>query len=528
MGRMASDRSTDETPVPPTPTPLQGASEPVRARGLIPRALLDEDAVFVVKRLQQNGHEAYLVGGCVRDLIAGHEPKDFDVATDARPNRIKRLFRSAMVIGRRFRLVHVRFPGNHVVETSTFRGDPARLGIPPEEDDAADEEPREDSLADRFGSENVFGTAPEDARRRDFTVNALFYDPVKDEVIDWVGGLGDLRDRVIRSIGDPSARLREDPVRMIRAVHFAARMGFSIEPALEAAIRDQADLIADASGSRLYVELQKMLARGAARATFRRLYELGVLGAWIPELTEHLDVPMGWPAEAGGTHDEARRGEPEDLPASHATWNLLGAADRWGLATHGVPESLSLAVLVGPWLLDAWHRSGRQGFGPFLDFMEDTFRPVAVRMSVPRWVSGRLKDVLWMLQELRHPPRSGRVRRILFRPVFREALALFEMDLMARDGDPAELEAWRRLAREAGARLEPGGPEPRERVRDDRRPEGAPGRRSRRRRGRRGGRRSSQGAAPEASAWDPPPPEPDAPPRPPPRDAPDSFSEGIG
>jgi poly(A) polymerase len=269
--------------------------EPVVRRGLVPRALLDERAVGVVRRLQGSGHEAYLVGGCVRDLIAGLEPKDFDVATDAWPSRIRHLFRNARIIGRRFRLAHIHFPGGHVVETSTFRADP---GTPaPADTEATEERGEEPADEGRRGrpDENVFGTAPEDASRRDFTVNALFYDPMRDEVIDWVGGLADLDDGVIRSIGDPYVRLREDPVRMTRAVHFAERMGFRLEPVLERAIREMAGELAHASQARLYVELHKILGRGRARATLHRLWELGVLAVWLPELTEHLARASEWP-----------------------------------------------------------------------------------------------------------------------------------------------------------------------------------------------------------------------------------------
>src|SRR5262245_21802566 len=198
---------------PPVPEESQSAPRVVRGAGRIRRAALDPDAVQVVTRLQRSGHEAYLVGGCVRDLLLGLEPKDFDVATDASPNRVKRLFRNAFVIGRRFRLTHVRFPDGKVVETATFRRDPGEQGLDPERGEGP------------IYSDNVFGTAREDAFRRDFSVNALFYDPARDEVVDWVGGLADLETRTIRAIGDPAVRLREDPVRMIRAVHFAARMG---------------------------------------------------------------------------------------------------------------------------------------------------------------------------------------------------------------------------------------------------------------------------------------------------------------
>ena len=154
----------------------------------------------------------------------------------------------------------------------------------------------------------MFGTAEEDARRRDFTVNALFYDPSQDRVVDYVGGLADLETRTIRTIGDPERRLKEDPVRMIRAIHFAARIGGKLEPALERAIASCAEEIDKASRSRLYIELVKVLGRGSAARTLRSLYEHGVLRPWLPELVTFLDRPIDWPKQAGGTHAAASRG----------------------------------------------------------------------------------------------------------------------------------------------------------------------------------------------------------------------------
>ena len=490
---------------------------------------MDEQAVFVVRRLQNNGHEAYLVGGCVRDLLAGLEPKDFDVATDAHPNRVKRLFRSARVIGRRFRLVHVRFPGDHIIETATFRGDPSHRSLPDVPDD--DELPgrRRDW---RNSVENIFGTAPEDAYRRDFTINALFYDPVRSEVLDWVGGLSDLDNGLVRAIGDPGERIDEDPVRILRAVHFARRLDFELESELESAIKDQAACIQEASQARLYIELVKMLSRGRARATFQSLMKLGVLDAWLPELGEVLHEDIEWPSEPGGTHEEASQGEPEDAPAGHATWNLLGAADRFGLAAKKASESLILATLFGPWILHRFQASGGQGWGAFQASMERCFRPLALRMSVPRATYAQLQEQLFMLPQLRHPPaRTQARRRLLHRASFRDALTLFELDCAARDADDAAVEDWRERAREAGVRLD--GPPPgrqgrgRANNRADRgggsggrrtrggRSRGGRGR-SRGGRGRSGGGRSGRGrgsdtggsstAGPEAGAWTPPPP----------------------
>lgn len=512
-------REAQGVPAEPAPADGQPLEQPVIETGVVPRDLLDPHAVFVVKRLQQNGHEAYLVGGCVRDLLAGLEPKDFDVATDARPSRIKRLFRSARIIGRRFRLVHVLFPGDHVVETSTFRGDPARI-----EEEAERAGMDVEEWLERNGAENLFGTAPEDARRRDFPINALFYDPVRDEVIDFVGGLADLRERVVRSIGDPDHRLVEDPVRMLRAVHFAHRLGFTLEPGLEAAIARNAPRLADASQARLYAELVKIASRGHARGTLHQLWELRVLHAWIPELAAYLDRPMRWPEQEGGSHADAQRGEPAGLPAAHATWNMLGAADRWGLAAHAAPESLVVAALFGPWLLETWQDecdAGRGGphFLVFAEHVERTFRPVALRMSIPRWVSARLLDVLWMLLAMREPP-AARVRRSFFRAGFPEALTLLSLDLDSRDAPTDLLEAWTAVAHDVHAPVALGGTaQARDEALEQMPPDGR-----RRRRGGRGRRRGRGGEdegprsvlplADEAESWDPPEDPETAPPAP--------------
>jgi poly(A) polymerase len=517
--------------------PGEGSPEPrvVSGRGRVRRETLDPDAVHVVSRLQRMGHAAYLVGGCVRDLLLGLEPKDFDVATDATPNRIRRVFRNAWIIGRRFRLAHVRFPDGKVVETATFRADPGERGTHPEGDDRP------------IFWDNAFGTAAEDARRRDFTVNALFYDPFRDEVLDYVGGLEDVERRVIRTIGDPARRMREDPVRMVRAAHFAARMGGEVESSLLAAIRENASEIEKASPARLYVELLKVLTRGSARPTIWTLHEVGVLEHWLPELCAGLEEPIEWPQSGGGTHEAASRGEPEDVPAAHLTWNMLGAADAWGVAVHGAPDALALASLFGPWLLESYRKAPRAHDLP--THLEEEFRPLAVRMSVPRRVSGELRDALAMLDRLRHPPENrSRLHAMLRRPAFFAALDYFGLDLRARDHDLAPLDAWRALVAERRA-----GEERRRRARaagaaeEGAAPAAAPvedGEPPFRRR-RRGRRRSAdalspttspladgRGAEPEARAPRPPPPpparptppsEPPAPPKPPRR----PFGEGL-
>jgi hypothetical protein len=236
-----------------------------RPEHIISRKNIDPEALKVLYRLKNHGFVAYLVGGGVRDLLLARRPKDFDVGTSAHPQQVRKLFRNSFVVGRRFRLVHVRF-GRKVVEVSTFR----RASAPEEGD----------TLIRR---DNTFGTPEEDAFRRDFTVNALFYDIATFSVIDWVGGLSDLQDRVIRAIGDPAIRLREDPVRMLRAVALAARLDFTIDADTVEAIRFLRGEIVRSSPARILEEFYKILRQGRSRRTFELLHEHGLLAYLLPE-----------------------------------------------------------------------------------------------------------------------------------------------------------------------------------------------------------------------------------------------------
>src|SRR4029453_13665748 len=240
-------------------------SDPIiveRAAHSVSRSQIDPDALKVLYRLHQNGHVAYLVGGSVRDLLLGRRPKDFDVGTSAHPYQVKRLFKNCWVIGRRFRLAHVRF-GTKTIEVATFRRKVTA------EELAAAEEPGPDSpqtpedgsaASDRLvPRENTFGTAEEDAFRRDFTINALFYDIGTFAIIDYTGGLEDLRAGLVRSIGDPVERFHEDPVRMLRAIAMAARLGFTIDPPIDAAIANHRGEIARSAPARLIEEFYKLL-----------------------------------------------------------------------------------------------------------------------------------------------------------------------------------------------------------------------------------------------------------------------------
>jgi poly(A) polymerase len=246
-----------------------------RAEHTVSRRNIDGDALKVLYRLKNHAFHAYLVGGGVRDLLLGRKPKDFDISTDAHPQQVRKLFRNCFIIGRRFRLAHVRF-GRKVIEVSTFR---------------RQAEPEQgDTLIRR---DNTFGTPQEDAFRRDFTVNALFYDIASFSVIDYVGGLDDLQARIIRTIGEPEVRFREDPVRMLRAVALAARLSFTIDRDTLEAIRTLRGEIVKSSPARLLEEFYKILRQGAARRTLEMLHETGLLAYLLPEAVRDI-------AEGGG------------------------------------------------------------------------------------------------------------------------------------------------------------------------------------------------------------------------------------
>ncbi len=245
----------------------------------ISRDNISESALKVMARLRKAGFQAYLVGGAVRDLLLGGHPKDFDVATDATPEAVDDLFRNARIIGRRFRIVHVRF-GREVIEVTTFRGHHS------DDDTGAHAQQSESGVLLR---DNVYGTLEEDAVRRDLTVNALYYDAGKFEVFDHVGGLEDLEDRLIRVIGDPKQRYTEDPVRMLRVLRFAAKLDFDIEANTADAIDDCAHLLADIPAARLFDEFLKLFMAGYARSTLDDLLEFDLLKYLFPEASELLN-----------------------------------------------------------------------------------------------------------------------------------------------------------------------------------------------------------------------------------------------
>jgi len=355
------------------------------------------DPARVLRRLFQEGFDAYLVGGCVRDLLLGLHPKDFDIATNARPRQVKRLFRNSRIIGRRFRLVHVQF-GPHILEVSTFRA-------PPQPDEA-------DPM---ILEDNVFGTEEQDAFRRDFTINALFYDLQHGRVIDHIGGLEDLASRRIRMIGDPDLRLREDPVRILRAAKFAGRLGFDLTPELAAAARSHARDLAKAAPPRMLEELYRLLSnRGGARA-FRLLEELGALKVILPEISP----------------------PPESFYRAVEGLEELSGGDR-----DAIPQSLMIAVLLASAVLP------RLLATPAHDYeaaATDVMRPIVLRLTVARHDATIARHCLAAQMRLHEPPVSRVARRLAHGDAFRQVLALRRLLGPAVAADPDPFPEWEAL-----------------------------------------------------------------------------------
>ena len=249
-----------------------------RSEHNISRSQISDNALKVLYRLQKEGFDAYLVGGCVRDLLLGREPKDFDVATNADPEQVKKVFRNCRLIGRRFRLAHVHF-GREVIEVATFRG----AGETKDDKQVLNNE-------GRLLRDNVYGTIEEDVWRRDFTVNALYYNIKDFSVVDYVGGMADHKTATLRLIGDPETRFREDPVRMLRAVRFAVKLGFKLHPDCEKSMHDAAELLSSIPAARLYDEVLKLFLSGYALQTFEMLRHYGLFQVLFPATESSLAI----------------------------------------------------------------------------------------------------------------------------------------------------------------------------------------------------------------------------------------------
>src|SRR6266545_3910163 len=344
-------------------------------------ARVDPDAQKVVRRLARHGFEAYLVGGCVRDLLLDRRPKDFDVATDARPEDVRALFRNSRIIGRRFRLVHVLFGGGKVIEVATFRRTPTLDADPLDANGSAADV---DLL---IRSDNAFGEAHEDALRRDFTINALFYDLERGQILDWVGGMHDIERRVVRTIGDPETRFREDPVRILRAIKFAARLDLGIDPDVYDAMVFTRATLARAARPRLFEEVLRLLRGGGAHRSIWLAWELGILSVLLPELASFLDDDEG------------------DGPTSRV-WKLLGEVDRRTTARNAPLDDIVLWTLLMLEPMKEACEGERDRVSAAFAFLD----PVIERLAVPRRVADAVRRIVAILPRLA-AGRSGRFAR---------------------------------------------------------------------------------------------------------------------
>jgi poly(A) polymerase len=395
---------------------------------------VDDRARKVVETLQDAGHEAYIVGGAVRDLILGHRPKDFDVATNATPEQVKALFRRAFIIGRRFRIVHVvygRGREHEVIEVSTFR---AYLDASAAEQVAGNEKTSRKELSDkshvvdasgRVLRDNVWGPQDQDAARRDFTVNAMYYDPRTGIVVDYHGGIKDAKKRVLRMIGDPEARYREDPVRIIRVVRFAAKLGFEIEPHTREPLREMSALLANVPQSRLFDEMIKLLQTGHAQASLEQLRKQGLDRGVFPILD--------------AVFDEARRHPGRD------DFVRLALADTDRRVSEGKPvaPSFLLACLLWHDVLNHWKQMQAKGEPPFPALQAATEAVFDARIGD---ISGRGKlaaDMreIWTMQP-RFERRSGNGPTALVdQPRFRAGFDFLRLRAQAGEAD-ADLATW--------------------------------------------------------------------------------------
>jgi poly(A) polymerase len=375
---------------------------------------IDPDALRVVQRLRRYQHKAYLVGGCVRDLLLGRKPKDFDVATSATPNEIRRCFRNCRIIGRRFRLAHVFF-GRKIIETATFRANPRAP------DDETGEAPADEKAPDLLiRRDNVFGTEEEDARRRDFTINGLFFDVDTAQVIDHVGGLPDLEARLVRTIGDPDIRFREDPVRILRAVKFAARCDLTIEAETYQRMMEHKAELAKCAQARVTEEFYRLLRAGAARRSFELLIETGLLEFLLPELA------AAW-----------RNDDPEVKPRIERFWAYLRALDE-SIVARGEPPSdaMILATLLLPPLRDVFAPDAKPEPN-MAQLVTLSVQPILERLKASRRDSELCRQILLALRYLLPSSRPRRSQpRLANRPFYPDAAWLTAIVARAEGVEP--------------------------------------------------------------------------------------------
>lgn len=404
-------------------------SEPLiipRAEHTVSRKNMDEEVLKVLYRLHNSGCKAYLVGGAVRDLLLDRKPKDYDVATDARPDEIKKLFVNSRLIGRRFRLAHIMFKGRKVIEVSTFRrtpelpngGDTPEGGV-----DTSDLLIRED---------NTWGTPQHDAYRRDLTVNALFYNIADFSIIDYVGGLADLNARLIRTIGDPNIRFREDPVRMIRAVEYSARLGFGMDAGMVKSIRKHRKDLRRASDARIADELLNLMRSGAAEPAFRKLWELGLLEVLHLNLHRALKGVLG-----------------------EQFFKELATVDDWRRSEEAVRDVLLFSIMFNAPLRQAvavaeHRKGGRLVKGEFLREVEAVLEEGHTLYRVPNRRQHQVKQAVLAAQKMRRRPSKQRgLKDIANRAYFLDAFELLRLEAETTGRYGSVLSEWMELKEEA-------------------------------------------------------------------------------
>ncbi|HEU0230094.1 MAG TPA: polynucleotide adenylyltransferase PcnB [Burkholderiaceae bacterium] len=392
-------------------TPTKGPERLARDRHGIDRRNVSRHAIKVCEVLQQHGFAAYIVGGAVRDLIVGLQPKDFDVATNATPEQIRPLFRRARIIGRRFQLVHVVF-GQEIIETSTFRA-------PASDDQETDEH-------GRILRDNLFGTHEQDAARRDFTINALYYNPMTEEVIDFHHGVADLKNRVVRMIGDPETRYREDPVRMLRAVRFESKLSGTIAPSSREPIKRLAGLIEHVPASRLFDEMLKLLTCGHAMDCLRHLREVGLHNGLLPV----IDIIF---EQSGG----------------EAFIELaLARTDARVRAGKTVSPSFLFASLLWKLVDKRWQARIDQGeprIQALMDAAESVMEEQTRKLAIQRRYQSDMHEI-WFMQPRFERATAKTIWRMLDQPRFRASVDFLQLRAEAREIDSVHAQWWMDLA----------------------------------------------------------------------------------
>lgn len=410
--------------------PVQASIQPrvySRDQHPISRAAISDNALKVLYRLRDAGFRSCLVGGGVRDLLLGREPKDFDVATDAHPEDVRRLFRNCRLIGRRFRLAHVTF-GREIIEVATFR---APFGAEAEEGNI------ELSEEGRILRDNCYGTIEQDAWRRDFTVNALYYDIADYAVLDFTNGVLDLHEGVLRLIGgDPEQRLREDPVRMLRAVRFAAKLGLRIAPEVDEAMHRYAGLLASVAPARLFDEVIKLFHSGAAVTCLDELERFGLFEQMFPQAAECFADPDA------GVNQRAFLVE---------ALNNTDARIRDELGVH--PAFLYAAILWAPVQLAAQARldAGEEPVVAWQQAATVVLERQTARVSIPKRYALVVREI-WELQQRLPRNQGGRALRLLGHPRFRAAYDFLCLRARAGETDPALCDWWTEFQKSEVAR----------------------------------------------------------------------------